>query len=384
VTVVEFGRTAGVSSMEGWVRTCVDADAFADEQARLAQVWNFAGFTRDLAAVGDWITAKVGDREIFVQRFKEGLRAFENRCAHRHYPLKVGTSGNSPLVCGFHHWKYDDTGLALGIPKCVELFGVLPRDLNRRLTQLDVDTCGGLVFARFRGERYKESLADSFGDLFPIISALCPDGEPMDYFERDVATNWKLFYQITLDDYHLAAVHPTTFGKVGYLERGDLSYYRVGHHSAYFATANDPDGLTVMADECTRGVFQASTYRIFQLFPNLLIVQGTLAVIGGTRVLRTAVQQVQPTGPGTCRVRTWGKLDLYRAGNPRPHPLVSMAAPLMTQVARYYGRKIFKEDSTTCENLQRVVGQIDRPTVYAGTEERVRWFDETYADVTGI
>lgn len=381
MTVVEFERPKGVASVEDWVRTCVDADAFADEQARLAQVWNFAGFTRDLAAVGDWITAKVGDREIFIQRFKEGLRAFENRCAHRSHPLKIGPRGNSPLVCGFHHWKYDQTGLALGIPNCADLFGVTPRDLNRRLTQLDVDTCGDLVFARFRGDRYQESLAQSLGDLFPIISALCPDDAPMDYTETDVATNWKLFYQITLDDYHLAAVHPTTFGKIGYINRADLTYHRVGHHSAYFATANGPS-VEAMADECRRGVFRPSSYRIIQLFPNLLISQGVLITIRGTQVWRSAVQHMQPTGPGSCRVRTWGKIDIPRDGK-GPHPLAGLATPFLRKLARHYGRIILAEDATTCENLQRVVGQIDRPTVYAASEERVRWFDETYADVAG-
>ena len=382
MTVVEIERPEGVSSVERWVRACVDAEAFADEQARLAQVWNFAGFTRDLAGVGDWITAKVGDREIFVQRFKEGLRAFENRCAHRHYPLKIGTRGNSPVVCGFHHWKYDDTGLALGIPNCVGLFGALPRDLNRRLTQLDVDTCGDLVFARFRGDRYQESLAQSLGDLFPIISALCPADARLDYAEREVAANWKLFYQITLDDYHLAAVHPTTFGKIGYLNRDDLTYHRVGLHSAYFATANDPAGLKAMAEECSRGVFRPATYRIFQLFPNLLIAQALLKTVGGTRVWRALIQHVQPTGPGSCRVKTWGKLDLYRDGK-GPHPVVSLATPLLTKLGRYYGDKILEEDATTCENLQRVVSQVDRPAVFAASEERVRWFGEAYADVTG-
>jgi phenylpropionate dioxygenase-like ring-hydroxylating dioxygenase large terminal subunit len=385
MTVVEFERPEDVSSsMEGWVRTCVDADAFADEQARLAQVWNFAGFTRDVAAVGDWITAKVGGREIFVQRFKEGLRAFENRCAHRHYPLKVGERGNSPLVCGFHHWKYDDTGLALGIPKCVELFGALPRELNRRLTQLDVDTCGGFVFVRFRGDRYQESLEQSLGDLFPIVSTLCPDGAQWEYTERDVAANWKLFYQITLDDYHLAAVHPATFGKLGYLERGDLTYHRVGRHSALFGAADDPTGLKMAADECRRGVFQPNLYRILQLFPNLLIVQAVITKVCGTALWSTAIQHIQPTGPGSCRVKSWAKRDLHGAGEKGPHPLASLAKPLLIKKARDLGNRLLKEDAAACENLQHVMGQIDRPGVFGATEERIRWFNETYADVTGV
>ena len=97
---------------------------------------------------------------------------------------------------------------------------------------------------------------------------------------------------------------------------------------------------------------------------------------------RALIQHVQPTGPGSCRVKTWGKLDLYRDGK-GPHPVVSLATPLLTKLGRYYGDKILEEDATTCENLQRVVSQVDRPDVFAASEERVRWFGEAYADVTG-
>ena len=41
-------------------------------------------------------------------------------------------------------------------------------------------------------------------------------------------------FHISLDDYHIVAVHRDTFGKQGYLDNEVVRYYRFGWHSAYF------------------------------------------------------------------------------------------------------------------------------------------------------
>ena len=66
-----------------------------------------------------------------MQRFGEQVRAFENVCAHRSFPLRTADKGNGPVVCGFHHWQYDGQGRAIGIPQCQELFGTTPQALSR-------------------------------------------------------------------------------------------------------------------------------------------------------------------------------------------------------------------------------------------------------------
>jgi phenylpropionate dioxygenase-like ring-hydroxylating dioxygenase large terminal subunit len=74
-----------------------------------------------VAADGDWFRASLATRSVFVQRFGPELKGFENRCVHRSYPLRDADRGNGPIVCGFHHWRYDHEGRALGIPLCDEL-----------------------------------------------------------------------------------------------------------------------------------------------------------------------------------------------------------------------------------------------------------------------
>src|SRR5260221_3026828 len=101
-----------------WARALVSPDAFAQEQARLAHVWTCLGCTQDLARDGDWIRGSIATRSVFVQRFGRELKGFENLCAHRFYPLRTAERGNGPVVCGFHHWRYNKDGQALGIPAC--------------------------------------------------------------------------------------------------------------------------------------------------------------------------------------------------------------------------------------------------------------------------
>ncbi|HYX01164.1 MAG TPA: Rieske 2Fe-2S domain-containing protein, partial [Reyranella sp.] len=101
-----------------WTRSIVDADAFEHEQTCLAHAWTFLGLTGGVANDGDWFTATLATRSVFVQRFGAELRGFENICPHRGYPMRVGERGNGPLLCGYHHWLYDGDGRLAGAPLC--------------------------------------------------------------------------------------------------------------------------------------------------------------------------------------------------------------------------------------------------------------------------
>jgi phenylpropionate dioxygenase-like ring-hydroxylating dioxygenase large terminal subunit len=145
-------------NLSNWPQTLVDAEAFRREQNELSRVWTFLGLARDVARDGDWFRASLATRSVFVQRFGDELKCFENRCAHRSFPLRTSDKGNGAIVCGFHHWRYDRDGRAVGIPMCQELFGTLPRELDARLNQVEIATCGELIFGRFAGPRANESL----------------------------------------------------------------------------------------------------------------------------------------------------------------------------------------------------------------------------------
>src|SRR6476646_3966137 len=97
----------------GWARALADPAAFTREQGQLGQIWTLLGLTTDVPNDGDWIRGTLGGRSVFVQRFGDTLRGFENRCAHRFYPLRIKDKGSGPIRCGFHHWQYDKEGRAV-------------------------------------------------------------------------------------------------------------------------------------------------------------------------------------------------------------------------------------------------------------------------------
>ncbi len=357
-----------------WARSVTDPAFFAREQAALGAAWTFLGFGTDLRNDGDWIRATLGGRSVFVQRFGDELRGFENVCAHRFYPLRTAERGNGPVRCGFHHWQYNKDGLAAGIPKCAEMFGVGPREVGACLAPVEVGTCGAFVFGRFRGGQGTGSLEEYLGDAYPIVNAMTAVHRTPPCVTSSVAANWKLCYHISLDDYHLVAVHPDTFGKGGYLDRDAVRYYRFGLHSAYFYGGDD-GALEAMAAACADGSYRPPAYRIFQLFPNLLVSH--IPTVAGVYVI---VQHFVPVAVDRTLFRTWFFSAPWPAVDRgmREGVIRRLAAPWVPLVFPMRVRKIGGEDNAVCEQLQTVAAQARGRPRFARHETRIAWFDETY------
>ncbi len=362
---------------DSWAKTLSDEAAFKDEQAALAHVWTLLGLTTDIPNDGDWFRATLGGRSVFVQRFGDELRGFENICARQFYPLRTTDKGHGPIRCGFHHWQYNKDGLAVGIPKCQEMFGITPRELGAKLTPVEIASCGILIFGRFANGRSTETLQESFGDIFSILEAMWSPKRAPYYIETKIAANWKLVYHITLDDYHIVAVHPDTFGKNGYLPINAVRYFRLGSHSAYFYDENgDANEVARMAEQCRRGEYRPTAYRIFQFFPNLL----TLHVDAGMTYYNI-LQQYVPLAPDRCVSRAWYFPTSFAATDrSRIQAMMRrIAAPFVPFVLPFYIRRIFKEDNDICEQIQTVAHQIKGTPILGRHEQRIAWFEETYA-----
>ena len=359
--------------------TLVDDPAFRDEQARLAGIWTFLGHARDVAKDGDWFRATLATRSVFVQRFGSELRGFENRCAHRSYPLRTSDSGNGPVVCGFHHWRYDEEGRAVGIPQCQQLFGRPAREMGISLNPIEVAACGSLIFGRFRAAGDGESLQEFLGESFPILEAMCGPSTAPRFLSSKVESNWRLCVQIAVEDYHVVAVHAPVWGKAGYLKRDNIRYFRFGWHSAFF-TNPDPGAMARMAAECRAGTWQSANYRVFHIFPNLT-VNHFHSDRGHWYVM--AMQYV-PVNSRQCMMRAW----YHPAPFPSDRPWYDrLSAPFLGPVRRWlvhrYARKVLDQDSRICERLQAIGRQINAAPVLGGLEERVGWFEEAYAAAVG-
>jgi phenylpropionate dioxygenase-like ring-hydroxylating dioxygenase large terminal subunit len=356
-----------------WARALTDPAAFAHEQAKLGQYWTLLGLATDIPDDGDWFRATLGGRSVFVQRFGDTLRGFENRCAHRFYPLRLADKGNGVIRCGFHHWQYDKDGRALGIPKCQEMFGKTPRDLDARLTRIEIATCGMLVFGRFPPATAGETLQQYLGDGYAILQAMCTSRAAPLFLTRPVAANWKLCFHITLDDYHIVAVHPTTVGRSGYMPADKVRYFRFGRHSAFFET----DTVETMAAQCREGTYRPSEYRIMQFFPNLVAVH-----FCASRTWYVVLQQYLPLACDRSLLRAWAFPAPFPAQDCdwRDRLIRQAMAPLLPLGMRFQWPKVLNEDHAVCERLQTVAAQADGLPILGKQEERIAWFEEAYAD----
>lgn len=356
-----------------WARTLIDPQAFAHEQRCLAYAWTFLGFTTDLAQDGDWFRASLATRSVFVQRFGAELKGFENVCAHRFYPLRTKDKGNGPIVCGFHHWRYDNDGAAIGIPKCQENFGTVARALGARLKPIEVATCGTLVFGRFPAPEKRCSLADFLGPGFPILETLSRSTHKPLALSHELAANWKLGLQITFDDYHTVAVHPTTFGKTGYLDREKLTYARFGAHSA-LVNSDRPQVFEKISAACADGSFRPTCYCIMQILPNFLVA---LFRSDGD-IFQCCIQQFVPVAHDRSLLHAWVYPAPFPVEGPWHARLWRHASdPVRNRLVLRYSRRVIREDNTICEGVQAVAHQIERAPYLAALEERIGWFEQS-------
>lgn len=354
-----------------------DPAAFEEEQAKLGRIWTFLGLTTDIPKENDWFRATLGGRSIFVQRFGDEIRGFENVCPHRFFPLRTADQGNGVIRCGFHHWQFNKEGCAVGIPHCKELFGKTPRELDVRLSQVEISTCGALVFGRFQSKESAESLEEFLGDGFTVIQAMFGAETSPHRTTMESQANWRLLTHISLDEYHLVAVHPSTFGKYGYLGKDVVKYFRIGPHNAYLAGTDD-GGFERVVASCREGTpHPQGGYGMIQIFPNSSFLQ-----------VRTAMSwyvvfiNYLPVAHDRTLIRVWFAPAHFRYEDRSWVRRLArkVLEPWLPPFVRYYLRKVLKEDSDACEKSQRVVRQIDGAPILGRHEERIGWFEEAYEE----
>lgn len=369
----------GPGEVAAWARAASDPAAFTAEQEALGRVWTFLCLDAEVAEDGQWFRTDLGGRSVFLQRFGDRLRGFENVCAHRFHPIRRDRSGKGAVVCAFHHWRYNAEGQALGIPVCDEAYGCLPKQLGARLKPIEVEAFAGLVFGRFPHPG-GESLTDFLGDAGPILAALCPPGKAVTRFCAEVPANWKFLTHVTLDDYHIVAVHPSTFGANGYLKAKDVTYARFGRHSAYTTEPGDDPVAGVLAD-CRAGAYRARDYFIMNLFPTFGASQFHTITLLGRAYYSVMVLRYAPLAHDRSRLEAW--LIDGPIAPPRPGLLGAFdrfAQMVVARIVPFYARRVLAEDNAVCEGQQEVARQItEDQRLSPAFEKRIGWFEETYA-----
>lgn len=345
----------------------IDQERFWLEQAILKNVWLFLGLTIDSPSVGGWFVTSIENRSAFVPRTGAGISGFENVCAHRRYPVRDKACANGPIICPFHHWRYDDEGQAVGIPGRRELFERAPIKLNASLRSIEVGICGAFVFGRFSGEANIGSLEHYPGHAFPILEAMSPRDARVRRMVESVEANWRLCFHITLDDCHAVAVHPTMLGKRGYFHQGAIACARIGLHGV-FICGPDCNSLEKMMKVCREGSFRSSTYSIFHIFQNLLVVH--LPVDTGHR--RCSVQQDVPAARRRSTFCAWTHPAPFATPRPWFHRMTGrVTEPIRAHLFQHYVEHVVREDLRICENPQTVADRVVSLPRHCRPEERI-------------
>ena len=106
-------------TLPSWLYT--DPAVYELEKERIFyRTWQYVAHETHFPEVGDYVTLRICDQNIFVIRSADGkLRAFHNVCQHRAHELLPDGSGNVErvIVCPYHAWAFETDGRLRGAPR---------------------------------------------------------------------------------------------------------------------------------------------------------------------------------------------------------------------------------------------------------------------------
>jgi phenylpropionate dioxygenase-like ring-hydroxylating dioxygenase large terminal subunit len=307
---------------------------------------------------------------VVVQNCGGVLRAFVNRCVHRHSAIQTEDYGQRRLACPYHGWVYADDGRVKSIPGCERNYG-LSRDFvdGLHLDSVALECIGNLIFINL------DERPLPIGEQFhaPFLDRLRQVSEFMDsqalFASFRGRYNWKLNFENVVDWNHVAFVHASSFAplmpslraaQASTPERAsppvsdaliagdlrDLSY----EASSPFAFRHWPwhDLVDRFVDE--------DRYFNFFLYPNVNFISMAGAVF--------LVQQFSPVAPDECLVR----LTMSTA---RKKARIA-ATPAILWGHLKSEKRVINEDIRILEHLQRGMSGGSGPVVRGSHEFPLR------------
>jgi phenylpropionate dioxygenase-like ring-hydroxylating dioxygenase large terminal subunit len=294
----------------GWglpTGTYTDPDWFQLEQeAIFDDAWYYVGTTLHVPTVGDTLLGWAGRTPVVIVHGRDGeLRALRNVCRHRgHTVCTQSQAGLKALACPYHGWTYGLDGALRGAPGSGDELVDEKADLG--LAQLRLETWGNQIFV--------SSAADgpSVTDTFPTLSSVTDrrgfDHDPASYslhrrYETSIRTNWKIWYDNTIECYHCGLVHSDTFN-AAYAADGEFETLIHRHLVSFDFPSRPKDGNEL----------KVSFNRHVHLFPGFLCVQqDDVMIIGQMRPISATetamvLDVLAETGADPARVDAWADL----------------------------------------------------------------------------
>ena len=308
-----------------------DVEIYDAEKAAIFYCsWWYAGHRSQLSSVGDFVTAKIHDQNVFVTRAGDGsLKAFYNVCQHRGHKLLEGSGRRKRIVCPYHAWSY---GLDGQLQHARNTESV--RDFNKcdfSLKPVRVEEFCGMVFVNL--DQDAVPLAEQAGELEAEIRHYCPHVDELVFAQRDtfdVKANWKVLVDNFLECYHCHVAHRD------FVDLVDMESYRskvCGIYSSHCSGKARSTSNTAYKFE--KGDVDFGFAGWF-LWPNL-----TIWIYPGEPNISTL--QMIPAGPG----RTIEHQDWFI---PTAEPSRQIAAAMV-----YQKDVLQPEDISLCESVQEGV-----------------------------
>jgi p-cumate 2,3-dioxygenase alpha subunit len=194
----------------------VSEDILRKEMAHIfARCWIYVGHASELKQPGDFRSRKVAGRPVIFCRDQAGaIHCLFNTCRHRGAIVCTQREGNARrFMCIYHGWTYGNDGQLLRVPgddAYADAFDKAAYGLRRPARFEDYR---GFWFMCLDPEA--SSLSDYLAaakDYIDLVIDQSPSGQ-MEIIagvqEYDVAANWKLMVENSVDDYHLPSTHST-------------------------------------------------------------------------------------------------------------------------------------------------------------------------------
>lgn len=248
--------------------------------------WQFICTRDQLQNTGDYVTGITGDIPVLVTRTKDGtLKGFVNACLHRLHPVAKDAGCKKILQCSYHGWTYDLDGALKTAPRSKDDRNFDKSDMN--LSPVKVEAFGNFVFVN--ADHDAPSLSENFGDAANVVPSLGIDfvgWERASTFTYDVAANWKLFMENSLECYHCDLVHGDTFGDAFVTDPGNY----ICDNYENVLTQIAPMGHPPLAEK--RAVEELEKFRLLYVWPSTAV---SIDEYAGT------ITRLIPLGVKRCR-----------------------------------------------------------------------------------
>jgi anthranilate 1,2-dioxygenase large subunit len=298
-----------------------DPDVYRREQELIFRgpTWNYLALEAELPNPRDFLTTRLGDTSILVNRDSSGkIHAFVNRCMHRGAELQRETCGNTPVhICAYHQWSYGLDGQLRGVPfpRGVNGVGGLPADFDKSkigLQKLKVESYKGVIFATFSEDA--EPLPDYLGPavMGELDRMFARPIKILGYQRQRMAGNWKFYNDNLRDPNHGGLLHMfhATFGLYRLSQIGGARMDERHRHNITFNQLGSDDEKAKEGYNDTEKVFQ-SDYKLHDMrmlqniteFPDKV----TLVVMS---VFPSVIFQQIANSLCTRQIRTFGTDDM--------------------------------------------------------------------------